>query len=200
MSDQKQALGEAEKDLLFRKARTHNHWLDKDVDEALLKQIHDLMKYGPTSANCWPARLVYVKSAEAKERLKPHLAGGNVDKTMAAPVTALIGMDMKFYEHLNDFLFPHADARSWFEGDENAIEETAFRNSSLQGAYLMLAARGLGLDCGPMSGFDADGVAREFFPDQDVRVNFICNLGYGDDSQLMERLPRFDFDDVSRIV
>jgi 3-hydroxypropanoate dehydrogenase len=186
-------------DLLFRKARTYNGWLDKDVNDVLLQALHELMKWGPTSANCSPARIVFVKTNSAKERLKPHLMEGNREKSMEAPVIAIIGNDLKFYEHLPT-LFPHTDAKSWFEGNEELINETAFRNGTLQGAYLMLAARSLGLDCGPMSGFNKKAVKEEFFPDDDVEVNFLCNLGYGDENSLFPRSPRFDFDDVCEIV
>ncbi|MCD8497462.1 MAG: malonic semialdehyde reductase [Alphaproteobacteria bacterium] len=197
---QRQMLDDRAMDQLFREARTHSHWKPGEVNDTTLKALFDLLKMGPTSANSGPARFVFVKSKEAKEKLKPHLDAGNVDKTMAAPITALIGMDMKFYEHMGK-LFPHApDARSWFEGNDAVIKATAFRNSSLQGAYLIMAARSLGLDCGPMSGFNAEGVKQAFFPEGDVEVNFICNIGHGDDSQLFPRSPRFSFDDVCKIV
>ncbi|MRR49749.1 MAG: malonic semialdehyde reductase [Rhodocyclaceae bacterium] len=186
-------------DQLFRQARTHNAWLDQPVSEDQLRTLYSLMKWGSTSANCSPARLVFVTSAEAKARLKPALLPGNVDKTMAAPVTAIIGMDLDFPDALPR-LFPHADARSWFIGNEALIEATAFRNSSLQGAYLMLAARSVGLDCGPMSGFDAALVEQEFFPGGRIKANFLCNLGYGDPSALYPRGPRLDFDEAARIV
>lgn len=186
-------------DQLFRQARTHNAWMDRPVSEDQLRTLYNLMKWGPTSANCSPARLVFVTSAEAKARLKPALLAGNVDKTMAAPVTAIIGMDLDFPETLPR-LFPHADARSWFVGNAALIEATAFRNSSLQGAYLMLAARSLGLDCGPMSGFDAALVEKEFFPGGRIKANFLCNLGYGDPTALFPRGPRLDFDEAARIV
>lgn len=186
-------------DQLFRQARTHNAWLDQPVSEDQLRTLYSLMKWGPTSANCSPARLVFVTSAEAKARLKQALLPGNVDKTMAAPVTAIIGMDLDFPNALPR-LFPHADARSWFIGNEALIEATAFRNSSLQGAYLMLAARSVGLDCGPMSGFDAALVEQEFFPGGRIKANFLCNLGYGDPSALYPRGPRLDFDEAARIV
>ncbi len=185
--------------LLFIEARTHSAWLDKPVDEELLKQIHDLCKFGPTSVNCCPMRIVFVKSKEAKEKLKPCLAEGNVAKTMAAPVIALIAMDMEFYEKLPR-LFPHTDARSWFVGNEDYITSTAFRNSSLQGAYFMLAARALGLDCGPMSGFDNAKLDEAFFSGTKFKSNFICSLGYGDASKLYPRSPRFEFDEVNTIV
>lgn len=186
-------------DTLFREARTYNNWKDVEVGDSVLHDLHDLVKYGPTSANCCPMRVVFVKSDEARERLKPHLAEGNVEKTMSAPVTAIIGHDMEFYEHLPK-LFPHTDARSWFVGNDKLIEETAFRSSSLQGAYLMLAARSLGLDCGPMSGFDSDGVEKEFFAGTNVKPNFLCNLGYGDPEGLFPRSPRFSFDEANSII
>lgn len=199
MTTEKKPLGGEALDVLWREARTHSHWQDREVPDDLLKKIHDLAKFGPTSANCCPARIVFVKSKEAKERLRPHLDQGNVEKTMKAPVTALIGYDLKFHDHFTQ-LFPHADARSWFAGNDAKIEETAFRNSSLQGGYFILAARALGLDCGPMSGFDPEGLRGEFFSGTDVQPNFICNLGYGDPSKLYPRLPRFDFGDVCSIV
>ncbi len=186
-------------DQLFREARTHNAWLDKAVPDALLHAIVDLLKLGPTSANCSPARFLFVKSREAKERLKPHLSEGNRDKTMKAPVCAIIGYDLDFYLHLPK-LFPHTDAKSWFEGKEEKIAETAFRNGTLQGAYLIMAARALGLDCGPMSGFDNQGVDRDFFAGTNVKSNFLCSLGYGDASVLFPRSPRFSFDEMARII
>ena len=187
-------------DTLFVKARTHNAWRDKDVSDELLHKLYDLVKYGPTSANCCPARFVFVKSDEAKEKLRPHMAEGNVEKTMKVPVCAIIAYDLEFYEHLPK-LFPHTDAKSWFVGNDDLIKDTAFRNGTLQGAYLILAARSLGLDCGPMSGFDADGVKNAFFPgEENIKVDFLCNLGYGDASKLFPRSPRFGFDEVSEIV
>jgi 3-hydroxypropanoate dehydrogenase len=186
-------------DQIFRDARTHNKWLDRDVPDAVLHAIVDLAKLGPTSANCSPARFLFVKSREAKERLKPHLSEGNRDKTMRAPVCTIIGYDLDFYEHLPK-LFPHTDARSWFAGDDAKIFETAFRNGTLQGAYLIIAARALGLDCGPMSGFDNKAVDREFFAGTKIKSNFLCNLGYGDASDLFARSPRFDFDEMARII
>ncbi|MDE2430818.1 MAG: malonic semialdehyde reductase, partial [Burkholderiales bacterium] len=179
-------------DTLFNSARTHNGWQDRPVADAQLEEIYDLMKWGATSANCSPARIVFVRSAQEKEKLLACMAPGNVDKTRAAPVTAIIGMDMAFYDKLPQ-LFPHADARAWFVGNQPMIDATAFRNSSLQGAYLMLAARAVGLDCGPMSGFDADKVNATFFADSQTKVNFICNLGYGDESKLFPRSPRLAF-------
>ena len=184
---------------LFSGARSHNGWLDKAVSDMQLSQLYDLMKWGPTSANCSPARIVFVKSATQKDLLLDCIAAGNVDKTRAAPVTAIIGMDMAFYDKFPQ-LFPHADARQWFAGNAELIEATAFRNSSLQGGYFMLAARALGLDCGPMSGFDADKLNATFFNDSAVKVNFVCNLGYGDSQQLFPRSPRLSFDDACKIV
>jgi 3-hydroxypropanoate dehydrogenase len=186
---------------LFLQARTHFAWQDKPVSEATLRRLYDVARMGPTSANCSPMRLVFVVSREAKARLKPALIESNVDKTMSAPVTAIIGHDMAFYDHLPK-LFPHANARSWFAGPDKtqAAAVTAFRNGSLQGAYLILAARALGLDCGPMSGFDNEMVDREFFSDARVKSNFLCNLGYGDASKLFPRSPRFEFDEVCRIL
>lgn len=193
------ALTSAALDQLFRNARTHNGWLDQPVPETLLKELHDLMKWGPTSANCWPLRVVYVTSPQAKARLLPLLMEGNRAKTKAAPVTAILGMDLDFPDTLPK-LFPHTDAKSWFAGNAALIEATAFRNSSLQGAYFMLAARALGLDCGPMSGFDAERVNAEFFAGTNIQANFICNLGYGDAAALFPRSPRPEFEEVCRIV
>jgi 3-hydroxypropanoate dehydrogenase len=187
-------------DLVFRTARTHSVWLNKPVDDALLRQVYDLARMGPTSANMSPMRIVFVKSPEAKERLKAALAEGNVTKTMTAPVTAILGMDIRFYEKLPK-LFPHADAKSWFANlPESALEYAALRNSSLQGAYFMLAARALGLDCGPMSGFDNAKVDAAFFAGTTVKSNFLCNLGYGDASKLHPRSPRLPFDEACQLV
>jgi len=184
---------------LFNEARTHAHWLDKPVDDALLIQAYDLAKTGPTSANCQPMRVVFVKSQEAKQRLKPALDAGNVEKTMGAPVTAIVGQDMAFYDKLPT-LFPHADARSWFVGNDQKIEQTAFRNASLQGGYLILALRLLGLDTGPMSGFDAAKVDGEFFAKTSIRSNFLINIGYGDSKKLHPRLPRPEFNEMCQIL
>jgi len=185
--------------VLFTHARTHNAWSDKPVADSLLREIYDLMKWGATSANTSPARLVFVKSEAEKQKLLACVSEGNAEKTKTAPVTVIIGMDMEFYEQLPK-LFPHADARSWFVGNEASIQATAFRNSSLQGAYLMLAARALGLDCGPMSGFDADKINATFFAGTEVKVNFICNLGYGDAEKLFPRSPRLSFDEACKII
>jgi 3-hydroxypropanoate dehydrogenase len=186
--------------LIFREARTHNIWLDKPVDDALLRQVYDLAKMGPTSANMCPMRVVFVKSKDAKEKLKPALDAGNVDKTMSAPVTAIIGMDVHFFEKL-PMLFPHADAKAWFKAlPENVLEYVALRNSSLQGAYFMLAARSLGLDCGPMSGFDNSKVDAAFFAGTTVKSNFLCNLGHGDGRKLYPRDARLGFEEACRIA
>ncbi len=192
-------LNQAGRDLLFCEARTHSVWLDKPVSEQVLKEIFELAKMGPTSANCQPMRVRYVISKEAKAKLKPCLAEGNVEKTMQAPATAIIAMDMEFYEKLPQY-FPHADARSWFVGKPDYIADTAFRNSSLQGAYFMLAARALGLDCGPMSGFDPAKLDAAFFAGTSIKSNFLCNLGYGDAGKLHPRSPRPTFDESCAIV
>ena len=184
---------------LFLDARTHNAWQQKDVPDSLLVRLVDTLKMGPTSANCSPARFVFVKSAEAKKRLEPFLSSGNREKTMSAPVTAIIGHDLEFYEHLPK-LFPHTDAKSWFTGKPEHVIETAFRNGTLQGAYLILAARALGLDTGAMSGFDKAGVTKEFFAGTKIETNFLCNIGYGDPSKLLPRHPRFSFDEIAKIV
>jgi len=186
-------------DVLFHDARTHNGWQDKPVPESLLREVFDLAKMPPTSANCSPMRLVFVSTPAGKERLKPALSPGNIEKTMAAPVTAIIAQDTLFYEHL-PMLFPHADAKSWFVGNDAMIQGTMVRNATLQGAYLMLAARAVGLDCGPMSGFDPAKLNAEFFPDGRFQANFLCNLGYGDPTKLFGRSPRFAFDDVCTIA
>jgi 3-hydroxypropanoate dehydrogenase len=187
-------------DQIYRSARTNNKWQAKDVPDDLLREMVDLAKMGPTSANCQPARFLFVKSPEAKQRLKPFLSSTNAEKTMQAPVCTIIGYDLKFYEHLAR-LFPHnPTARTWFEGNEAHILTTALRNSSLQGAYLILAARTLGLDAGPMSGFDNAGVDTEFFAGTSVRSNFICSLGYGDSAGVYPRGPRFAFDEMAKIL
>lgn len=186
-------------DQLFRAARTQNKWQDKPVSQTLLHALYDLMRMGPTSANCSPARIVFVTSLEGRERLKPFVAPNNVPKVMTAPVVAIIGHDLEFHEKLPT-LFPHADARSWFAGNEKLIQTTAFRNGTLQGAYLMMAARAVGLDCGPMSGFDNEGVDRVFFANSPVKSNFICGLGYGDPSGVFPRSPRLSFDEACQVV
>ena len=196
-------LGDEALNQLFREARTHSAWLDKHINDDTLRQLYDVTKWGPTSANGSPARFVFIRSQEAKERLRPTLAPGNVEKTMTAPVTVIIAYDLLFFEKLPK-LFPHSPAmRDLFAQNPQLIEDTAKRNSSLQGAYLMIAARALGLDCGPMSGFDnakvdeeffgagkeCEGCEQEFFPAGHVKSNFLCNLGYGDPAKLFPRAP-----------
>ena len=187
---------------LFTSARTQNGWLDQPVSDAQLREVFDLMKMAPTSMNTQPARFVFLRTAAAKERLRPALSRGNVDKTMTAPVVTLIAHDLQFHEHLPR-VFPHEpNAKNMFEGDANRDFRStfAFRNGSLQGAYFMMAARAVGLQVGPMSGFDGAKVDAEFFPDGRYRINFLCNLGHGDPSKVMERLPRFAFEDVCSLL
>ena len=201
-------------DIVFRKARSHNSWLDKPVNDDLLRKLYDLMKWGPTSANTCPARILFLRTPEAKERLRPALSPTNLEKTMKAPVTAIIAHDMNFYEKLPK-LFPHnPGAREWFANSPELAEVTAFRNGTLQGGYFILAARSLGLDCGPMSGFNNAKVDGEFFPigkktverEEDVfptsrlKSNFLCNLGYGDASKLFPRNPRLNFDEACKLL
>jgi len=201
-------------DQLFREARTHNAWLDRPVTDDTLRQIYELAKWGPTSANSSPARFVFIRSQQVKERLRPCLAPGNVEKTMAAPVNVIIAYDLLFYEKLPK-LFPHSpNMRDLFAQNPQLIEETAKRNSTLQGAYLIMAARALGLDCGPMSGFDnakvdeeffgagkeCEGCEQEFFPSGHVKSNFLCNLGYGDPSKLFPRAPRLEFTEACTLL
>lgn len=184
---------------LFTEARTQNGYKPTAVPDATLRALYDLLKWGPTSANSSPARFLFVRSAEAKERLVACLNPGNVQKVKEAPVSAIIGMDMAFHDKL-PFLFPHTDARAWFAGNEAKIAETAFRNSSLQGGYLILAARALGLDCGPISGFDAAKVDAAFWAGTTVRTNFICTLGEGDPSRVFARSPRLPFEEACRLL
>ncbi len=185
---------------LFLDARTQNKWQAKDVTDDQLRQILDILKFGPTSMNMQPARFVFLRSKEAKERLKPFLTPGNVDKTMSAPVTAIIGHDLRFFEKLPQ-TFPHRpDAKNMYEGKPEFAQTHAFRNGSLQGAYFMLAARAIGLDIGGMSGFNNAGVDGEFFAGTDIKSNFLCNVGYGDPSGVMERLPRLSFDEYAKII
>jgi len=186
-------------DQIFRKARTYRVWRPEPVAEALLREVYDLARLGPTSANTSPARFVFVSSEAGKARLLPTLSPGNVEKTRTAPVTVIVAYDTEFYEQLPK-LMPGTDTRAGFVGRPALIEETAFRNATLQGGYLILAARALGLDCGPMSGFDAEKVNREFFPDGNWKVNFLCNLGYGDGSKLPPRAPRLDFEEACRLL
>jgi 3-hydroxypropanoate dehydrogenase len=186
-------------DQLLRQARTHSAWLPKRVPVELLRDAYDLARMGPTSANSSPARFLFLESEAAKARLLPALAPLNVEKTKAAPVTVIVAWDTEFYDKLPQ-LFPHADMRSHFVGNQAVIDETAFRNSSLQGGYFILAARAVGLDCGPMSGFDKAKVNAEFFPDGKWKANFLCNLGYGDRSKLFPRNPRLEFDEACRVL
>ncbi len=188
-------------DVIFRQARTHNVFTDKPVSDETLRLVHELMKWAPTSANCQPARLVFVRSKAAKDRLAPSLSPTNLDKTMKAPITAIIAYDPLFFQHLPRMFVHNQTAKSWFEGPEKTAfaETTAFRNGTLQGAYLIVAARAAGLDCGPMSGFDNAKVDAAFFPDGGFKSNFLCNLGYGDAAKLMPRNPRFTFEEQCRI-
>ena len=185
-------------DKLFRNARSHNGWLPKPVSDGQLREIYELMKWGPTSSNSQPVRIIFVRTAEGKEKLKPALSAGNTAKTMEAPVTAIIAYDSQFYEHLPR-TFPHNPAAvGWFSGEDkkDVAQATAFRNGTLQGAYLMIAARALGLDCGGMSGFNNALVDQAFFPDGRFKSNFLCNIGYGDHAKLFTRNPRLSFEDV----
>jgi len=184
---------------LFLQARTHNVWTSQPISEELLKEVYNLARMGPTSANSSPARFVFLTTAAAKERLIPAMSQGNVDKTRSAPAVAIIAWDVEFYEQL-PHLFPFADFKSAFVGNQPLIDETAFRNSSLQAAYFILAARSLGLDCGPMSGFDPEKVNAEFFPDGKWKVNLICNLGYGDKEKLYPRAPRLEFAEACQLL
>ena len=184
---------------LFTEARTHNGFTTEPVPEGKLRELYDLMKWAPTSANSWPARIVFVSSPEAKAKLLECMAPGNVEKTRSAPVTAIIGTDLAFYEKL-PFLFPHADAKSWFVGKEEFATATAIRNASIQGGYFILAARAVGLDCGPMSGFDGAKVDAAFWAGSTVKTNFLCNLVHGDASKLFSRSPRFSFEEACRIA
>lgn len=189
-------------DTLFRQARSHNGWLPRPVSEAQLRQIHELVKWGPTSANCSPMRVVFVRTDGGRERLRPLLSPGNVEKTMTAPVTAILGFDTAFYRELPR-LFPHRPSmQDDFTGPDKEAHalRTAFRNASLQAAYFMLAARAIGLDCGPMSGFDADGMDAAFWHGTSVRTNFLCNLGHGDPAKLFERHPRLAFEEACRFA
>ena len=185
--------------LLFNEARTHNAFLDKSVPEELLRQAVDLAKMAPTSVNQSPFRVVFLRSKAAKQRLAPALAPGNLDKTLAAPVVAIAGYDLKFYEHL-PFLFPHADAKSWFSGNPEFAAHSAFQNGTLQVAYFLVALRAVGLDTGPMTGFDNAKVDAEFFAGTDVKSNVIINIGYGDYEKLFPRSPRFDFDQIAKFA
>jgi len=193
-------LSDADLDLIFREARSMNGWLDKEVTDEQIHAIYELLKMGPTSANQQSGRFVWCKSKESKERLAQHAMEGNKEKILTAPVCVIIGYDLDFHEQL-PWLFPHTDAKSWFEGDEEGRREQAFRNSALQGAYLMIAARSLGLDCGPMSGFDQDATTKEFFADQPrYRADWLCSIGYGDRTTIFDRNPRPDFDRFNQLI
>ncbi len=189
------AIGDAALDQLFRTARTHNAWTDEPVSDDTLRELYDLLKQGPTSANNSAGRFLFLRTREAKERLRPALSAGNTEKTMAAPVTAIVAYDPKFYDHLPR-LFPHTDARSWYAENEELAEATAFRNGTLQGAYLIMAVRALGLDCGGMSGFDNAKVDQEFLVDRGWKSNFLLNIGHGDPSGVRPKGPRFAFDEA----
>lgn len=198
-ADPMTTLDPAGRNLLFNEARTHNGWTDQPVSDDTLRELFDLLKMAPTSANCSPARFVFLRSAESRGRLAPALLPGNLEKTLAAPITVIVAYDLAFHDQLPR-LFPHADARSWFVGNDELIRKTAFRNGTLQGAYLLMAARAVGLDCGPMSGFDNMKVDEAFFAGTTWRSNFLCNLGHGDPSKLFPRSPRFQFEDACRIL
>jgi 3-hydroxypropanoate dehydrogenase len=187
------------RDILFNAARTHNKWTDAPVSDETLHELYTLLCMGPTSANCSPARFLFLRTAEAKERLRPALSAGNLEKTMTAPVVAIVAYDPTFYEYLPR-LFPHADAKAWFVSSAALAEETAFRNGTLQGAYLIMAARAVGLDAGPMSGFDKGKVDEAFLADRGWKSNFLVNLGHGDPAGLFERLPRLAFDEACTLL
>ena len=192
-------LNDEQIDLLFGQARSMNGWQDKEVSDDLVKSIYELTKMGPTSTNCCPGRFVFIKSQEEKEKLEPALLPNNVPKVMSAPVIAIIGYDLDFSDHMTK-LFPHMDVAPMYKGNDEMNVSTAFRNSSLQGAYLMMVARAMGLDCGPMSGFNNQLVDETFFSNTNVKSNFLCCIGYGDSSKIFQRLPRFDFDEVCKII
>jgi 3-hydroxypropanoate dehydrogenase len=193
------ALNTSALDQLFDQARTHNFWLDSPVSDDLLASVYQHMKWAPTSANSSPARFIFVKSTAAKAKLSPALSEANREKTMAAPVTVIVASDFSFYEKLPQ-LFPHTDAKSWFLGNQTLIDSTAHRNGTLQGAYFILAARALGLDCGPMSGFDNAQIDAQFFSGTSIKSNFLINLGYGDTEKLFPRSPRLSFSEACQIL
>jgi 3-hydroxypropanoate dehydrogenase len=195
-----QPLNQEALDLLFREARTHFTWLDQPVTDGTLRDLYNAMKFGPTSMNCTPARVLFLRSREAKERLRPFLMQANVDKTMAAPVTAIIAYDLKFFERLPQLFPSYPGAREIFANNTDLAQITAMRNGTLQGGYFIMAARALGLDCGPMSGFDNAKVDAEFFAGESVKSNFLCNLGHGDASKLFPRNPRLEFEEACRVL
>ena len=186
-------------DTLFTEARSHNGWLNQDILDTQINQIYELMKFSPTAANTCPARITFVQSNQAKERLKPHLDEGNIEKAMTAPAVAIIAYDTEFYEKL-DKLFPHTDAKSWYVGKPEKIKSVGEMNATLQGAYFMLAARAVGLDCGPMGGFNAETLNAEFFPDGKTKTIFICGIGHGDTTKIFPRSPRLSFDEACEII
>ncbi len=186
-------------DTLFTNARSQNGWLDKDVTEVQIHQIFDLMKFAPTAANTCPARLTFVTSEAAKQKLKPHLDDANVEKAVSAPAVAIISYDTEFYEKL-DYLFPHTDAKSWYAGKPDKIKSVGEMNATLQGAYFMLAARAVGLDCGPMGGFNNDSLDGDFFPDGKTKSIFLCGIGFGDATKIFPRSPRLSFDEACEII
>ena len=186
-------------DTIFRTARSQNGWLDRKVSDEQIHEIYELMKFGPTAANNCPARITFLKSEDSKNRLKPHLDEGNIEKTMSAPVVAIIGYDTEFYEKL-PYLFPHTDARSWFAGKPEKIVASGSMNATLQAAYFMIATRSMGLDCGPMGGFNNEGVDNEFFSDGKIKTILICGIGYGDDTKIFPRSPRLDFNEACKVI
>ena len=187
------------KDILFSKARSHKAWLDQDINDSQIQQIYNLLKFAPTSGNCCPARFTFMRSEESKQKMLPSLDQGNIDKVMSAPCVVIISYDTKFYESLS-ILSPHNDAKASFEGKENKIKNTAKFNSSLQGAYFIIATRSVGLDCCPMLGFNKEKLNQEFFPDKKNKAIFICGIGYGDESKLRPRAPRLDFEEACNIL
>ena len=199
LKDNAEVLSNSQLDLLFGEARSMNGWIHKDVSNETLEQLYSLAKMGPTSTNCCPARFTFIKSSEQKELIKEALLPNNVDKCMSAPVIAIIGYDLDFSDHMTQ-LFPHMDIAPMYKGNAEMNLSTAFRNSTLPGAYMMIVARALGLDCGPMSGFNNELVDDIFFKDTNIKSNFLCCLGYGDPSKIFMRLPRFEFDEVCKIV
>ena len=184
---------------LFIKARSQNGWLNKNITDGQIHKLYDLLKFGPTSANSCPARFTFIRTKEAKERLKPYLDSGNIEKSMSAPAVAIISYDIDFYKKL-PYLFPHTNAKSWYEGKEQKIKFTAELNATLQGAYFIIAARSIGLDCGPMIGFNKEKLNREFFPNEKVKSIFICGIGYGDETKVHRRSPRLEFEEACEIL
>lgn len=193
-------LSDEDLDTIFRSARSHNRWTGEGISNVQIEAIYDLLRWGPTSANCSPARFVFCKSQASRDKLADCVSQGNKEKVRTAPLVVIIGMDRKFYDKIPQ-LFPHnPSARDWFAHDEKVAQETAFRNSTLQGAYLMIAARSLGLDCGPMSGFDKAAVNEAFFADSDIEVNFLCAIGHGDADAIFPRHPRLSFDEACTLL